>query len=96
MGIEQILKAKRIKILSLAAKHGARHVRVFGSVARGQATPTSDVDFLVEFRKGCSLLDQSGLILDLQDLLRRKVDVVTPASLHWYVRDRILEEAVTL
>ena len=96
MGIQQILKAKRRKILSLAARHGARNVRVFGSVARGEAKPNSDVDFLVEFYKGRSLLDQSGLILDLQDLLGRKVDIVTPAALHWYIRDRILAEAVVL
>ena len=96
MGISQILRAKRKKILSLAAKHGARNVRVFGSVARGTAGRASDVDFVVEFRKGRSLLDQSGLILDLQDLLGRRVDIVTPKALHWYIRDRVLAEAVAL
>lgn len=96
MGIQQILKSKRKAILSLAAKHGARSVCVFGSVARGDAKRTSDVDFLIEFEKRRSLLDQAGLMLDLQDLLGRKVDIVTPAALHWYIRDRILAEAVPL
>jgi len=96
MGIQKLLKSKRRRILSLAAKHGARNVRVFGSVARGEARPTSDVDFLVEFAQNRSLLDQSGLMLDLQDLLGRKVDIVTPGALHWYIRDRVLAEAVAL
>lgn len=96
MGIRQILKARRKKILSLAARHGARNVRVFGSVARGEAKPTSDVDFLVEFQEGRSLFDHIGLIQDLEDLLKRKVDVVEGRLVHWYIRDQVLREAVPL
>lgn len=69
---------------------------MFGSVARGEATETSDVDFLVEFEAGRSLLDISGLRLDLAHALNRKVDVATPNSLHPRLRDRILSELVPL
>jgi len=96
MGIQQILKSKRKAILSLAAKHGACNVRVFGSVARGEARPASDVDFLVEFKKNRSLFDHIGLIQDLEDLLKRKVDVVEDRLVHWYIRDRVFREAVPL
>ena len=67
---------------------------VFGSVARGEDTPESDVDFLVEFEDGRTLLDLSGLRLDLIELLQRDVDVATPASLHPRLRDQILSEVV--
>ena len=90
------LQQKRDDILRLAAQHGARNVRVFGSVARGEAGPKSDVDFLVNFEPGCSLYDIGDLIMDLQDLLGRKVDIVEPEGLHWFIRDRILKEAVSL
>ncbi|MBI3970697.1 MAG: nucleotidyltransferase domain-containing protein [Chloroflexi bacterium] len=70
------LRARREEILRIAAAHGARNVRVFGSVARGQARPDSDVDFLVELEPNRTVLDLSSLILDLQAALRRKVDVV--------------------
>ena len=93
MGIEEILGDKREDIRRIAAKHGATSVRVFGSVARGEADATSDVDFLVELEEGRSLFDLGGLLMDLQDLLGRKVDVVTPKGLHWYIRDRVCAEA---
>ena len=64
--------------------------------ARGDAGPESDVDFLVEFEDGRSLLDLSGLWLDLEELLGRKVDVAQPQTLHWYIRDRVLKEAIPL
>ena len=96
MGIDEILKDKREEILRLAAQHGARNLRVFGSVARGEARPESDVDFLVELESGHSLFDLGGLLMDLQDLLGRSVDVVTEKGLHWYIRDRVLKEAVPL
>ena len=96
MGIDNQLKAKREEVLRIAAKYGVRNVRVFGSFARGDARPDSDVDFLVEMEEGRSLLDLGGLLMDLQDLLRCKVDLVEPEGLHWYVRDRILKEAVPL
>ena len=96
MGIQEILHDKREDILHLAALHGVGNVRVFGSVARGDAGPDSDVDFLVEIDADHSLLDLGGLLMDLQDLLHRKVDVVTENGLHWYIKDRILREAVRL
>jgi len=96
MGIEELLKAKRAEILRIAAQHGARNVRVFGSVARGEAGAGSDVDFLVEMEPGRSLLDIGGLLMDLQDLLHRKVDVLTEAALHPRIRERVLREAVPL
>jgi hypothetical protein len=95
MGVEE-LRARREEILAIAARHGAYNVRVYGSVARGEAGPTSDVDFLVEMEPGRSLLDLGGLLMDLQDLLGRNVDLVEPEGLHWYLRDRVLEEAVAL
>ncbi len=90
------LANKREEILRIAAQYGASNVRIFGSVARGEELPTSDVDLLVDFEAGRSLLDLSGLVLDLQDLLGCKVDVVTEKGLHWYIRDRVLQEAVAL
>ncbi len=92
MGIEEIKKRKK-EILALAAKYGASDVRIFGSVARGQANADSDVDFLVNLEQGRSLFDLGGLLMDLQSLLHRKVDVVTEKGLHWYIRDRVLKEA---
>jgi predicted nucleotidyltransferase len=71
-------------------------VRVFGSVAEGRADENSDVDFLVDLEPNRSLFDLGGLLMDLQDLLGRQVDVVTEQSLHWYIRDRILREAKPL
>ena len=96
MGIDELLKDKREEILRLAAKHGARDVRVFGSVARGEAGPDSDVDFLVSTGLETSSWFPVGLIIDLQELLGREVDVVTENGLHWYIRERILKEAVPL
>ncbi|MCC6615275.1 MAG: nucleotidyltransferase family protein [Anaerolineae bacterium] len=88
--------ARREEILRLAEQYGARNVRVFGSLARGEGGNDSDLDLLVEFEPGRSLLDQSGLILDLQDLLQMKVDVVSEKGLYHMLRDRILSEAVPL
>ncbi|HXE71525.1 MAG TPA: nucleotidyltransferase family protein [Candidatus Nitrosotenuis sp.] len=93
MSLEQLLKEKRDAILQIAAKHGARNVRVFGSAARGAAGDDSDIDLLVEFEPGRSLLDHAGLIVDLEELLGRKVDVVTEGGLYWLLRRRILKEA---
>jgi len=91
-----VLEAKRDEILKIAAQHGARNLRVFGSLATGKAGPRSDLDLLVEFEPGRSLLDHVALVQDLEDLLGRKVDVVTEKALHWYIRDRVLREAVPL
>lgn len=93
MGIEDLLKDGREDILRIAAQHGAHNVRVFGSVARGEARPDSDVDLLVEMEAGRSLLDLGGLLMDLQTLLGREVDVVTDKGLRDRIRARVLREA---
>jgi uncharacterized protein len=84
----------RGEILALAARHGARNVRVFGSVARGEADAASDIDFLVDFETGRSLLDLAALLVDLEDLLGHPVDVVTEPGLKARIRQRVLAEAV--
>ena len=96
MTIEQLRTQRREEILRLAALRGARNVRVFGSVARGEADERSDVDFLVDLEPGRSLLDLGGLNLDLERLLDAKVDVVSSRGLRERVRDRVLREAVPL
>ena len=80
----------------MARARGASHVRVFGSVARGDATEASDVDFLVDLEPGRSLMDLGGLLMDLQDLLQRNVDVVTERGLRPRVAQRVLADAVEL
>lgn len=94
--IDQLLRANREEILRLAAKHGAHNVRVFGSMARGQARPDSDVDLLVDMEPGRSLIDLGSLLMDLQDLLGRQVDIVEPEGLYWYARHYVLKGAVAL
>jgi hypothetical protein len=96
MGVNDILKDKRDEILRLAAQHGASNVRVFGSVARGDADEKSDVDFLVDLEDGRNLLDLGGLLMDLRDLLGREVDVVTPDGLRARLRERVLREAISV
>ena len=86
----------REEILRIASHHGAKRLRVFGSVARGEATDSSDLDLLVDWDAGRSLLDHARLVQDLESLLKTKVHVGTEKSLHWYVRDRILQEATPL
>ena len=92
----ELLATKRESILHLAELHGARNVRVFGSIARGDATKESDVDFLVDMEEGRSLLDLVGLWQDLQDLLGRKVDVISDGGISPYLRAKIMAEAVPL
>ena len=96
MSPSDVLAANRESIIRLANLHGARNVRVFGSVARGDATEASDVDFLVEMEEGKSLLDLVGLWQDLQDLLGRRVDVISDGGISPYLRAKILAEAVPL
>ena len=96
MNSGELLKEKRDEILRLAAGHGAHNVRIFGSVARGDARPDSDIDFLVDLDAGRSLLDLGGLLMDLQNLLHCKVDVVTEKGLRSRIRARVLLEAVSL
>ena len=96
MRIEKLLPEKRKEILNIAMKHGAYNVRIFGSGARGNTKPDSDVDILVEMEEGRSLLDLGGLLMDLQDLLGCKVDVVTEQGLRSRIRNKVLREAVPL
>ncbi len=90
------LRKRREQIIALAGSHGARNVRVFGSVARGEATPDSDVDLVVDFDAGRSLLDHGALIMDLQDTLGCRVDVVSAKGLRERFRDRVFADAVPL
>jgi predicted nucleotidyltransferase len=97
LGVKELLQDKRDEILAIAEKHGAYNVRVFGSVARGEATAESDVDFLIDYDlKKISPWFPAGLMLDLEKLLNRKVDVVSENSLHYFLKDRILQEAISL
>ena len=96
MGIDDILRIKRTAILKIADRHGATNIRVFGSVAAGTARLDSDVDLLVDAGPKRTPFFPGGFISDLEELLGRKVDVVTEKSLHWYIRDRVLKEAVPL
>lgn len=96
MGIAEIIGDKKEDVLRIAAKHGAMRLRVFGSVARGEADANSDIDFLVDLEAGRSLFDLGGLLMDLQELLGRKVDVVTPKGLRARIRDEVLAQAVPL
>lgn len=93
---DSALGRHRKEILALAARRGASNVRVFGSAARGDAHPGSDVDLLVSFEAGRSLLDLIGLKYDLEKLIKRPVDVVTDRALSPYLRDQVLAEAVPL
>lgn len=93
MGIREVIESKKEQILAIAGRYGAHHVRLFGSVARGEANADSDIDILVDLDDGRSLFDLGGLLYDLEKLLGRKVDVVTEQGLHWYIRDRVLKEA---
>jgi predicted nucleotidyltransferase len=93
MDVSELLQEKRDDILQAAAERGAYNIRVFGSVARGEASSQSDLDLLVDLEPNRSLLDLGGLLADLEDLLGCRVDVVTEKGLHWYIRDRVLSEA---
>jgi len=93
MTLTELRGDKRQDILHIVARHGATNVRVFGSVARGEAGPGSDIDLLVDVGPGRSAFFPAGLLADLEDLLGCKVDVLTENGLHWYIRDRVLKEA---
>jgi uncharacterized protein len=96
MDIGDLLGARREEVLQLAAKHGARNVRIFGSAARGEADAASDLDFLIDLEPGRNLLDMGGLLMDLRSLLGRPVDVVSEKGLRPGIRARVLSEAVSL
>lgn len=93
--LDTLQREKRAEIIRLAEKYGARNIRVFGSLARGDNREGSDVDFLVDMDKGRTLFDLAGFVADVQDLLGAKVDVVTPGGLR-YLREQVLSEAVPL
>ena len=96
-GISDLLQGKRDAVLEIAAKHGAYNVRVFGSVARCEATPESDIDLLVDYDLDrISPWFPASLMLELEDLLHHKVDIVPSDSVHSFVKDRIFQEAVPL
>ena len=94
--LDALRAERREEILNLARRRGAHSLRVFGSVARGEANEDSDLDLLVAWEPGRSLMDHAGLVQDLQDLLGVKLHVGTEKSLHWYVRDRIMGEVTPL
>jgi predicted nucleotidyltransferase len=96
MDVHILLQDRRSEILGLAARHGARNVRVFGSAARGEARPDSDIDILVDMEPGRSLFDLGGFLNDLQTLLGVEVDVVTEKGLRPRIRAQVLQEAVPL
>jgi uncharacterized protein len=96
VGLNEIIKAKREDILRVAREHGAYNVRLFGSALHGEENAESDVDFLVDLEPGRSLFDHASLTLDLEELLGRKVDVVTENSLYWILKRKILREAKAL
>jgi predicted nucleotidyltransferase len=91
-----LLNARRDEVLRTARKYGVRNVRVFGSVARGDADEKSDIDLLVDLEPGRSLLDLGGLLMELQELLGRRVDIVTERGLRDRIRQHVLREAVPL
>ena len=96
MGIPELVADKRDEILRIAAAHGVRRIRVFGSVARGEAGPDSDVDFLIEVGPQHSPFFPGGLVADLEALLGRRVDVVEPEGLYAPLKTTVLNEAVPL
>jgi predicted nucleotidyltransferase len=91
--LESLLMSRREQIIQMARKHGAYDVRIFGSVARGEARSDSDIDFLVKLESGRSLLELARLLRELQALLGRKVDIVTEAGLRPRIRPQVLREA---
>jgi predicted nucleotidyltransferase len=94
--IDKVLKEKCDEVLQIAASYGARNVRIFGSLARGEAGPDSDIDILVNLDSGRSLLDIIALKQDLEDLLGCEVDVVTEEAISPYIREQVLKETVSL
>ena len=96
VSLDELLQTKREDILRTANRHGAFNVRIFGSVARGEADSESDIDLLVDMEPGRSLFDLSDLLIDLEDMLGCHVDVVTERGLRDRIRERVLKEAVAL
>ncbi len=94
--MNNVIASKRIDILEIASRRGARNVRIFGSFSRGDFGPDSDIDLLVEMDESRSLLDMAGLKIDLEELMGRRVNIVTPDSIYWLVRRKIIGEAKPL
>jgi hypothetical protein len=90
------IKIRRDEIIRICESHGGHNVRVFGSVARGESNSQSDLDLLVEFESGRSLIDQVAMVQDLRELLGQKVDVVPDDALNKYIKEQVLKEAVAL
>lgn len=90
------LETKKEEILRIAQKHGAYNIRIFGSVARGEAHEDSDVDFIIDAGPDTSPWFPGGLLVELEKLLGRKVHILTEDSIHWYLREKVLREAVPL
>jgi uncharacterized protein len=96
MTTRELVMHKRGEIIALAEAHRAGRVRLYGSVVRGEDVPESDIDFLVEFTPEATLFDHIRLMRELEELLGRKVDVVSDKAVHWFIRDRVLAEAVAV
>ena len=94
MTLDELRAQKRDAILAIAARHGVTSIRVFGSFARGEARPDSDLDLLIEAGPTRTPFFPGGLLVDLEEELGRRVDLATPAALHPLIRDQILSEAV--
>jgi predicted nucleotidyltransferase len=92
----ELLQHKRDEIRRIATKHGAYNLRVFGSVARGEARPDSDIDLLIDKGPTTSSWFPAGLVLELEEILGRRVEIVTEKALSPYLRDRVLSEAIPL
>jgi len=93
---QEMIREHRAAILAVAQRHGAHDVRIFGSVARGDVTEASDLDLIVRFDRGRSLFDHGGLLMDLQDLLGVKVDVIDEEGMRPRFRQHVMKEAVAL
>jgi predicted nucleotidyltransferase len=96
MDLQRLLREKRDDIRAIASKHGAYNVRIFGSVVRGEAGPDSDIDFLIDAGPDTSSWFPAGLILDLQEVLGQRVEIVTANALNPYIREHVLCEAIPL
>jgi predicted nucleotidyltransferase len=96
MRTQQLIHDKRDAILEIALRYGASDIRVFGSVARGDATDSSDLDLIVRFEPGRSLLDHGGLVMDLRELLGIRVDVIDEEAMRPRFRQHVMKEAIPL
>jgi len=94
--LTSLVFAHRDEIISIAKRHGVHNIRIFGSYARGEERPGSDLDLLVDIDPDKSLLEQVALIQDLEAVLRIQIDIVEPQCLHWFIKEKVLAEAVPL